>query len=206
MRNIADALTVLFVFAGISAAPAAEMQIGTVVRCQGLCADVSAGAPESLTGGEAVRLNEKLSTGADGRLELAFDDGTHMTLGERAEVVIDAFVYRPAGTSRFHAAIAGSFRYVSGMLAAGASRTASVTTPVALIGVRGTDFWGGTVNNVSGVVVFAGSVSVTTAVGTVVLSAPGEGTDLSTPGVPPGAVTQWSRDRIAAAIASVSFH
>ena len=61
-------------------------------------------------------------------------------------------------------------------------------------------------NGVTGVVVFAGSVSVTTAGGTVVLSAPGEGTNLSASAVPPTSVTQWSDNRIAAAIASVTFH
>ncbi len=149
---------------------------------------------------------ETVSTGAGGRLEIAFVDGTRLTLGEKAEVLLDEFVYDPAGANRFHAAITGAFRYVSGRLGAGATRQASITTPLALIGVRGTDFWGGPSNGAIGVVVFEGSVEVTTAAGSVILSAPREGTSLTGGGTLPSPVSQWSDDRIAAALASVAFH
>ena len=193
-------------FSGISATAAAETVIGSVIRSEGPCVGVSDGSSESLTGGMAVRLMETVTTGAAGRLEIAFQDGTHLTVGEKAEIVVDDFAFDPKGGSRFHAMITGPFRYLSGKLAAGANRQASITTPFADIGVRGTDFWGGTLNGVSGVVVFEGVVSVTTAAGSVVLSAPGEGTNVSARDAPPTAVTQWSDERIATAIASVTLH
>ena len=193
-------------FSGISATAAAETVIGSVIRSEGPCVGVSDGSSESLTGGMAVRLMEKVTTGAAGRLEIAFQDGTHLTVGEKAEIVVDDFAFDPKSGGRFHAMITGPFRYLSGKLAAGANRQASITTPFADIGVRGTDFWGGTLNGVSGVVVFEGVVSVTTAAGSVVLSAPGEGTNVSARDAPPTAVTQWSDERIATAIASVTLH
>ncbi len=205
MYRIANILTVLLFFVGISAASAAETVIGSVVRCQGACLGVSTDLTESLTEGTDIRVMEKVSTGAGGRLELGFADGTHLTVGENAEVVLDEFVYDPAGANRFHAAVTGAFRYVSGKLPAGATRQASVTTPFALIGVRGTDFWGGLVGGVNGVVVFEGAVSVTTAAGSVILSAPGEGTNVSATDAPPSPVTQWSEERTSAAIATVTF-
>ena len=206
MRTIIKALAVLIGFSGIFPAAATEAVIGSVVRSEGPCVGVSDGQSESLTGGMAVRLMEKVTTGAAGRLEIAFRDGTHLTVGEKAEIVLDDFVYEPKGGNRFHAVITGPFRYLSGKLAAGATRQASVTTPFADIGVRGTDFWGGTLNGVTGVVVFEGEVLVTTAAGSVVLRAPGQGTNLSARDAPPTAVTQWSDERIATAIASVAFH
>ena len=206
MGNITRVLAVLIGFAGISPAAAAQAVIGSVVRSEGPCVGVSDGRSESLTGGMAVRLMEKVTTGAAGRLEIAFQDGTHLTVGEKAEIVLDDFVYDTKAGNRFHAAITGAFRYVSGKLAAGATRQASITTPFADIGVRGTDFWGGTLNGVTGVVVFEGVVSVTTAAGSVVLSAPGQGTNLSARDAPPAAVANWSDERIGAAIGSVTFH
>lgn len=206
MRKITYVLAVIVVFAGIPAAFAAEALIGSVVRCEGQCFGANAGTRESLTAGTGVRLMETVSTGAASRLELAFDDGTHVTLGEKAELVVDDFVYGPAAAGRFHAAIVGAFRYISASLGAGATRTASVTTPLALIGVRGTDFWGGSSNGVAGVVVFTGVVSVTTAAGTVILSAPGQGTNLTASSAAPSPVTQWSQDRIESAVAAVAFH
>ena len=206
MRIIANSIAAFIVCGGISAAPAAEAVIGGVARAQGPCAGVSEGLRESLTAGSAVRLNETVSTGAGARLELAFDDGTHLTVGEKAEVVLDEFVYDANAASRLHAAITGPFRYVSGKLAAGATRQASITTFFATIGVRGTDFWGGPIGGVNGVVVFAGVVSVTTTAGTVILTAPGQGTDVAVPGAAPGAASLWSQDKVATALASVTFH
>ncbi len=185
---------------------AAESIIGSVVRCEGTCVGISDGSRESLAGGTVVRLMETVTTGDGGRLELRFADDTRLMVGEKAEVLLDAFVFDRYGANRFHAAITGPFRYISGPLGAGATRDAGISMPLALIGVRGTDFWGGTINGVTGVVVLDGSVSVTTAGGTVILSAPGEGTNLSTHDAPPSPVRQWSDDRIAGAIGSVSFH
>ena len=206
MGIFASVLTVLLAYAGISAAVAADAVIGSVVRCEGQCTRAGAGSPESLAGGDALRLMDKLSTGTGSRLAIALDDATSLTLGEKSDIVLDDFVYDPNGASRFHAAITGPFRYVSGKLAAGAMREASVTTPFAVIGVRGTDFWGGPIGGVNGVVLFSGSVTVTTPAGSVILSAPGEGTEVDAPGAPPGSAELWPQDRIAAAIASVAFH
>ena len=147
---------------------------------------------------------ETVTTGAGARLELRFLDGTRLMLGENAEVLLDTFVFDPNGANRFHAAIVGSFRYISGKLGTGATREASVTTPFALVGVRGTDFWSGTVNGLTGVVVLEGVVSVTTDAGTVVLSREGQGTNLTTRSAPPGPVSQWSPARIAASLAAVA--
>ncbi len=205
MRKITRVCTFLFVFAGISGAAAAQAVIGSVVRCAGTCIGVNDGTAESLTGGMDVYLMETVTTGAGGRLELRFPDGTRLMVGEKAEIVLDAFVFDPSGASRFHATITGPFRFISGKLNTGATRDASVTTPFALIGVRGTDFWGGTLNGVAGVVVLEGVVSVTTDAGSVVLSATGEGTNLTARNAPPSPVSRWSQARIAVSLASVAF-
>ncbi len=206
MHVVAKALAATFVCSGIAAASAAEPVIGSVMRCEGKCVEISGATSKPLAGRDPVRLMERVSTGADSRLEVGCRDGTRLTLGEKANVVLDAFVYDPNGRNRFHATVTGAFRYVSGKLGAGATRQASISTSIAEIGVRGTDFWGGTLNGVTGVVVFEGVVSVTTAAGSVVLSKPAEGTNLSSSEVAPTQVTRWSPERIAAAVASVAFH
>ena len=206
MRKITNVLMAVLALAGISAASAAEDAIGSVMRCGGQCVRAGAGMAKSLAGGDILRLMDRLSTGSGSRLAIALDDGTRLTLGEKADIVLDDFVYDANGAARFHAAVTGPFRYVSGKLAAGAMRQASVTTPFAVIGVRGTDFWGGPIGGLNAVVLFSGSVTVATPAGSVILAAPGEGTDISAPGAPPGRVSQWSGDRIATAVATVAFH
>ena len=71
--------------------------------------------------------------------------------------------------------------------------------------MRGTDFWGGQIDAAFGVVVLEGSVTVTTPGGTTVLSAPGARHHCHRPGAAPGPVVNWSQDKIARAIATVTF-
>jgi hypothetical protein len=186
-------------------AESAEPVIGNVLRVEGEATGVSEGASRLLSAGNDVHHNESVTTGADARLELAFADGTHLTVGERSRIILDEFVFDAGGTSRFRASVTGPFRYISGKLAAGATRDASIVTPFATIGVRGTDFWGGPIDGANGVVVFEGEISVTTASGTVILSAPRQGANFAGPGTPPVIIPQWSQDKIDRAIATVTF-
>jgi hypothetical protein len=73
------------------------------------------------------------------------------------------------------------------------------------LGVRGTDVWGGPIDRRYGVLLLEGVVEVTNAAGSVVLRTPGEGTNIAAPGTAPGAVTRWPGDKVARALATVSF-
>lgn len=185
-------------------AAACADDIGTIDRMAGDCTGTVAGRTGPLAEGDGVALNETVATGAGARLEIAFNDGTRVTLGETARLTLDTFVYDPAGESRFHAAILGAFRFISGHLEGNATRQASVTTPVALIGVRGTDFWGGPIDGSLGVVVLDGAIAVTAAGNTATLDQAGEGVQVATGG-PPGPVVNWSEAKLQRALASVAF-
>ena len=193
-----------FILPGLAPATAATA-IGKVDRVQGDCTGIVEGAAQTLVAAAAVFPDEPIATGADARLALSFDDGTTLTLGENASLVLDTFVYAPEGESVLHATVTGAFRYVSGKLGPGATRQASVTTPVAVVGVRGTDFWGGQIDAAFGVVVLEGSVTVTTPGGTTVLSAPGQGTSVTAEGAAPGPVIDWKQAKIDRALATVTF-
>jgi len=82
----------------------------------------------------------------------------------------------------------------------------AVTTPVATVGIRGTEFWGGPIDDqILGVFLIDGAVTVTNALGEQVLDTPGQGTNISTPDAAPGAVTIWPADKVARAVATVTF-
>jgi hypothetical protein len=178
--------------------------IGKVTRLQGEAQGTVEGATKAKAVDDAVYLDEALVTGADGRLELTFDDRTVLTLGERATVRVDSFVYR-AGANALKVTLAGAFRFISGTRAPGATRDETLTTPFAVIAIRGTDFWGGPIDGVFGVVLFEGAVSVTNAGATADLINPGEGVNLATAASPPAAVTLWALDRVARAVDTVTF-
>ena len=50
---------------------------------------------EDCRDGHVVQMNDELRTGANARLQITFRDGTLLTLGENARVVIDHYVSTP---------------------------------------------------------------------------------------------------------------
>jgi hypothetical protein len=158
--------------------------------------------------GTPIHMRDELRTGAEGRLKITFRDETVLTLGEKASVVIDRYVFDPDGQvgETVLQATKGAFRFASGRIKAMKESKIAVSTPVADIGVRGTEFWGGPMEGHYGVLLLEGEVTVSNQAGSVTLSAAGQGTDIPSPLDPPGAVKPWAADKIARAVASVALH
>tara|TARA_B100000900_G_scaffold198131_1_gene167868 strand:+ start:3101 stop:4204 length:1104 start_codon:yes stop_codon:yes gene_type:complete len=77
-----------------------------------------------------------------GRTSIEFVDDTRVDVTENSKLVIDEFVYDP-NTSTGSLALKASFgtvRYASGQIAKNSKQNVKITTPTAVIGVRGTDF------------------------------------------------------------------
>lgn len=143
-----------------------------------------------------------MSTGEAARLEVNFTDNTRLTLGEKAKLTLDKYVF--SGTIKF--GVIGAFRFLSGQVSKLASSDVSVTTPAATVGIRGTEFWGGPIDDQAlGVFLIEGAVSVSNAAGEQILSQPGQGTNIATPGAAPRPVTFWPPDKVTRAIATVTF-
>jgi ferric-dicitrate binding protein FerR (iron transport regulator) len=85
---------------------------------------------------DGVQQNEIIATAPDAASEIEFVDGTKLTLGPRAHVTLDRFVYDPDPSrgSFFLSLSEGVFRFVTGQMA---HRSYSITTPNGTIGVRG---------------------------------------------------------------------
>ena len=76
-----------------------------------------------------------------GALAVTFVDDSTFTVGENARMVLDELVYDPGtktGTSAF-SVVQGVFSFVSGQIAKTGSDSMQVRTPVATIGIRGTE-------------------------------------------------------------------
>jgi hypothetical protein len=201
---IAPLLLMAALFLALTGARAAT-PAGSVTRSEGVVTGASSGPPSEIHEGATVFAGEVLRTGANARLEITLADNTVLTLGADAELTLDDFIFDPAAETRIDLSINGAFRYVSGKLGVGATRTAEVRTQFATIGVRGTDFWGGPIDGHFGVVVLEGTVTVTHRGRTVVLHGPGEGTDFRGTASPPSRTQRWTRPKIARAIATITF-
>ena len=184
---------------------AAQDAIGTVSRIQGEAS--RNGATRALAPNSAVFLNETVATGETARLEVTFTDNTRLTLGQKAKLTLDNYVFDSAarcGTIKF--GLVSAFRFVSCQVSKLASADVSVTTPVAVVGIRGTEFWGGPIDDQAlGVFLIEGSVSVSNGAGQQILNLPGQGTNIAAPGAAPGPVTFWPPDKVGRAIATVTF-
>ncbi len=131
-----------------------------------------------------------------------------LTLGEQASVVIDRYVYDPdqsVGETVLQAT-KGAFLFASGRIKGLKQHKIVVSTPVADIGVRGTQFWGGPIEGKYGVLLLGGEVVVSNRAGSVTLSKIGQGTDIPSPLDAPGPVKAWAAGKIARAVATVTLH
>ena len=204
-RLIVVAMTFLACLAGSQTA--AQEAIGAVSRIQGVASATRDGATRRLGLNTSVFLKDVVSTGETARLEVTFADNTRLTLGEKAKLTLDTYVFNPAagsGTIKF--GLVGAMRFLSGQVSKLANSDVSVTTAVASLGIRGTEFWGGPIDNQAlGVFLIEGAVSVSNAAGEQILSRPGQGTNIATPGSAPGPVTVWPQDKVNRAFATVAF-
>ena len=159
-----------------------------------------------LTIGDVVRQDEVIEVSDDGKGEFRLNDDTKLALGPGSRMVLDKFVYdsdKKSGSIVLDLT-KGAFRFATGRIKAMAQHKIAVSTPVADIGVRGTEFWGGPMEGQYGVLLLEGEVTVSNQAGSVTLSAPGQGTDIPSPLDPPGAMKPWRAEKIARAVASVA--
>jgi hypothetical protein len=95
------------------------------------------GASQSLALGSGVVFKERIETSAEGSAQLAFTDRSTLNVGRNSNLVIDQFVYDPnAGTGAMSVTLGkGILRFVGGQVSH--TSGATITTPVAVMGVRG---------------------------------------------------------------------
>jgi hypothetical protein len=131
-----------------------------------------------------------------------------LILGENAIVVIDRYLFDPdrgVGEALLRTT-QGAFRFVTGKIKQLKNKTITVSTPVAQLGVRGTEFWGGPIDETYGVLLLEGEITVTNQAGSVALSLPGQGTAIPSPFEAPAPPSAWAAEKIARAVATVALH
>jgi hypothetical protein len=122
----------------------ADVSAGTVI---GGFAEVANRVTGALPGQEpAVKqakspahFGERVTTVAGGRANISLIDGSHVLVGEKAELTIDAFVFDPkSGAEKAAYSIAGgALRFISGAIKGDQLK---IQTPTAALIVRGTNF------------------------------------------------------------------
>ena len=196
------AILVLLASLGSAAHAADDAAVGSISDVEGAAEIVSGGTSAAASDGGAVHMSDELKTGVDGHLQVTFRDDTVLTLSEDARVVIDRYVYDPdQGVGDvLLTTTQGAFRFATGRMKELSEKAITVATPVAEIGVRGTEFWGGPVDGEYSVLLLAGEVNVRNQAGTVTLNKPGFATVIRSRLVAPIRPSLWSADTIERAL------
>jgi hypothetical protein len=141
-------------------------------------------------------IKDKVGTETDARATLLLGKATTLHMGENTAITIDRFLVNAGGEITLQS---------GPILFDGPSGNApmQIRSAFGLIAVRGTRFFAGPSNNVFGVFVVRGSVSVSAA-GKRVLVRSGQGTNIAQPGAQPTPPAPWKPERVQAALASVS--
>jgi hypothetical protein len=118
--------------AGVSAAVRGSVLLGEVAH-----PDV---AGRALATGDAVYLGNAIKAGPAAGMQLMLLDQTTVTLGENAELAVDAFTYDPGqNTGQISMNLTkGAFRLVTGGVSDLDPANTRIRTPAAAIGIRGT--------------------------------------------------------------------
>ncbi|BAE52375.1 FecR domain-containing protein [Paramagnetospirillum magneticum] len=187
-------------------APAAE-PAGRVIRLQGSAEARIGVQSRPLAVGDPIRSGESLRTGSGARLLVQFSDGMELILSDGAEMKVATYEWnaaQAAGAAEL-ALAQGSFLLRTGAVGKLPDHPLTVKTPLASVGVRGTQFWGGPLDAPLAVLLIDGRVVVTSPAGSVELGTPGEGTSVSGPGKAPMPPSYWGAERIGRAFATVGF-
>lgn len=173
MRAAALSTVVLCATLALGATARAQ-QVGETTVVRNEVARIKGTARNAVAPGDQVFRDEAIQTGADSLAKIVFLDQTNLSIGPNARVALNQYVYseqRPAGKVALNL-LRGTYRFVTGDLD---KRAYQINTPVATIGVRGTEFDVATTGARTVVTLIGGEVRVCTRSGRcLVLDQPGQ--------------------------------
>lgn len=208
MKIITGTLAIaLMAIVALATAPShAAQEVGTVDRVQNIVLGQHGEHRRELAAGNGLFFEELLRSQADARLGATLADDTRITLGENAVLRIDEFVFTPGqrGGTLAMRVLQGAFLFVGGEVETPAGGNVTIQTPVGTLGIRGTTVWGGPLDGRYGIIVLEGEVTLTNAAGTVTLTE-GLGTMVASAQSAPEAPAPWADDRMARAVATITF-
>ncbi|MAN79702.1 MAG: hypothetical protein CMF64_04850, partial [Magnetovibrio sp.] len=136
IQQFADAASGTQVIGGTDGAP-----IGTVKTLSGeVWVTRVDGTRVQLQAGDQVFQGDSIETGPEGAIGVLLADETTFSMGEASQMVLDEMVYDPAtqNGSLNVSVVQGVFTFVSGQVAKTDPDAMKIDTPVATIGIRGT--------------------------------------------------------------------
>lgn len=142
-------------------ASTAHYPIGEVAFIEGSAAFHKGNNQRTAKQGDPIYMGSTLETNKSSKLIILFIDDTRITLSENTELTVDEFVFDPYDSEENQAkfsVLAGAFQWVSGMISKREDPDVEIRTTFGSIGIRGTSFWAGEIEDGYGVIVESGLV------------------------------------------------
>lgn len=178
----------------LQSAQAADLvQLGAVARMKKLSGATRGPDSRSLAIGDKVYRDDLLWTRSGGQLRIDLSDGSNLSLGENAEVMLEDTMLSGSGSS-FLRILSGAFRFGSG--GGEKATTPKIETPFAVLSLRGTEVYGVRFGKAWGFFVSSGQVEVSNDTGSVILNA-GDGTQVNARNGKLAPVKKWGAPKIA---------
>ena len=128
-------------FAGMSVTAKAEDSSGMVVASRGVVVAISGGDSRELKQGDFIYVNDEIVTSNRSFAVVQFEDGSKVTVRPKTTLIIESYLYNGDGEDEATLnLVEGGLRVITGALAKANPENYKVRTPVALMGVRGTEF------------------------------------------------------------------
>lgn len=198
------AILAVAAFCMTSPALAAE-EAGKLTRVQGQIHTRGKAAPRMLHLGDVIHVGDTVVTGPEARAELTMADGGVITLSDETEFSVARFD-QTKGSARFEL-LRGAFRSVTGGITRREPPDYEVRTPLATIGIRGTDFWGGffSATNLGVLMISGKGVYVTNPTGKREITKPGQGITVRSLGDTPTSPVAWPDEKVKRALKTIEF-
>ena len=114
---------------------------GMVVASRGEVIAMANGGSRELKQGDFIYVNDEIMTTNRSFVVLQFEDGAKVTVRPDSTLIIEQYLYNgDAGDAAELNLVAGGLRVITGAMAKNNPENYKVKTPVALMGVRGTEF------------------------------------------------------------------
>jgi hypothetical protein len=140
---------------------APDAGVGEVIFTVGEVKVLGSNAP--LKRGDALAVGQTLLTGSNGHVHIRFIDQAFVSVRPGSELRIEQYAYdqtEPKNNRIKFSLVKGTSRFITGKAGQAAKQNFRLNTPVAAVGIRGTDFVAQVANDVTRVAVQQGGVSV----------------------------------------------
>jgi ferric-dicitrate binding protein FerR (iron transport regulator) len=206
-RALLPALLLAVALAGEARAAGEVESVGHVSRAQGVSFAVKGEVLRALEPNALIGRKDVLKTGPGSRLEIILLDETRLSLGADTVFSVERYELGRSEGGVLLRLTKGAFRVSTGGMEATREGPFEVVTPLGVIGIRGTDFWGGFVaeNELSVLLLSGKGVYVVNDGGRMEIVRPMEGLTLRSLSTPPPSPSLWSPDRRARALRTVAF-